>query len=309
MNEFISHISAAKLWDIPYLDTIFGVLSGEAGASLMKADSAVLHRTFGSERERKRAGHIQSYVVSGTLPSGSVVRHKGERVASPELLFLEAAEMFGFHRALLLGLTLCGKPPKPQSRLSMQYGDSFMPQGEALTTSRKIRAFIGKTKRQRGHDIACRAAKYLADGSASLMESLLYMFLVLRHHYGGYGLKGAEFNRVIRLNGRESATGKRQFVVDLCWEEAKLAVEYDSYTHHANKSSWANDERRTTALRSLGYNVIRINTDQIYSDIAFAKAAQIVADGLGKRIRIRDAGFRSARQQLRSLLPPHMYEL
>ncbi|MDR3363572.1 MAG: endonuclease domain-containing protein, partial [Clostridiales Family XIII bacterium] len=88
-----------------------------------------------------------------------------------------------------------------------------------------------------------------------------------------------------------------------------LAVEYDSYTHHANKSSWANDERRTTALRSVGYNVIRINTDQIYSDIAFAKAAQIVADGLGKRLRIRDAGFRSARQQLRSLLPPHMYEL
>ncbi len=69
----------------------------------------------------------------------------------------------------------------------------------AVTTKQRLRDFIEKIPGHSGHRNALRALKYVENGSASIMESMVYMILTLPHILGGYGLKGANFNYEINL--------------------------------------------------------------------------------------------------------------
>ncbi|MDR3364238.1 MAG: hypothetical protein LBS91_04730 [Clostridiales Family XIII bacterium] len=316
MDGYLSHISAAKLWGVPYLDAAIGseLATAFASGDDVAHDAAVdfmpeavstraaqvpaaeleirlpsVCRTFRNEKSRNRKAAVKSYVASRPLPKGAVVWHRGVRVANPELLFLELATTLGFHRTLLLGLSLCGHPNRHPEK--------------ALSSAKKILRFAEKAAWHRGNLIALRAARHLADGSASVMESLLYMILVLPHHYGGYGLKGAKFNFEISLAGKDAALGKKSLNVDLYWEDAKLAVEYDSYAYHANVNRWVHDARRLTAIENMGFNTISVNTAQIYDTKAMEEVARLIAGHLKKRIQIRDGGFLRAQAHLRALLP------
>jgi hypothetical protein len=280
MNAYISHASAAKLLGVPFLEAVLG----------SETSSLLAHQTFRREKHRARHGAVKSHVASRPLPQRSVVVIDGEHVAGPELLFLELAPSLGFQRTVLLGLALCGHPNRHPEK--------------ALSSAGKLRRFAENAVWHRGRRTAMQAAKYLTNGSASVMESLLYMFLVLPHHYGGYGLRGAEFNFEISLADKNGVLGKEHLNIDLYWESAKLAVEYDSYAYHANRNSWVHDARRFTTIENLGFHTVSVNTAQIYSQKAMEEVARLIAGHLGKRIQIRDSGFMAAQAKLRTLLPP-----
>lgn len=226
-----------------------------------------------------------------TLPAGAVAARDGNMVASPELLFLQLACRLNIHQLILLGLQLCSHSP----------GNPC----EAITTKKNLRNFLEKTSGHRGHQKALRALKYIEDGSASIMESLVYMIMTLPHALGGYGLDGAVFNHEIKLKDEAGKRlGQKRCFTDLYYKSAKLAVEYESFAFHNNPSEQGKDVMRSAILGRQGIEVMHLSTIQLYNKDACMDFAFNLASRLGKRIQIRAKRFDEMHTLLRVLLPP-----
>jgi len=149
MKEYMSYFSAAAFWSIPYIEAVLGSEIIETGL----AEFTVFQRSAQFQK-KGQVIHLRQLA----LPAGAVVSRNGTRVASPELMFLELACKLDIHRLILLGLQLCSHPPGNPSG--------------AITTKHKLKTFLSKTPGHRGHRKALRAAKYIEDGSASVMDSI-----------------------------------------------------------------------------------------------------------------------------------------
>ncbi len=215
---------------------------------------------------------------------------KGQKVSSPELLFLELAPRLSIHRLILLGLQMCSHPP----------GSPYL----AVTTKQKLASFLAKTSWHRGYRKAVRAVKYVKNGSASIMESLSYMILVLPHALGGYGLNGAVFNQEIILQGEAvNQLSQMRCFADLYYKDEKVAVEYDSFAYHNSPTEQGKDSKRSALLESQGIEVLQLNTIQLYDPDACRTFAFNLARRIKKRINIRTKKFDEMHAQLRTLLP------
>lgn len=281
MKKYLSHFSAAEMWDIPNIESVLGFKIAEINS----VDITVSEH---SARFRNKGKRVHSCGLD--LPRGAVVIRGGRKVASPELQFLELAGKLSIHRLILFGLQLCSHPPGCPSK--------------AITTKQKLKAFLEKTQGHRGHRKALRAVKYVGNGSASIMESLAYMILTLPHALGGYGLDGAVFNQEIHLiNEAGMCLGKSRRFMDLYYARAKLAVEYDSFEHHGSPSKQGKDAVRASIIERQGIDVMHLNTIQLYNKDACRNFAYNLAGRLRKRIQIRTERFDQMHVLLRELLP------
>jgi hypothetical protein len=281
MKKYLSYFSAAKVWNIPCIDSVFGCDA---------SDSDATHITVSVHDARVPGKNKKVHACELLLPLNAVVERNGVLVSSPELLFLELASELGIHRLILLGLQLCSYPNRDSSR--------------AITSRKKLEAFLSKTKGHRGHRKAVRALKYVKDGSASIMESLTYMILGLPHALGGYGLGDAVFNYKVELK-EEGQTRLRQnyCCVDLFYKQAKLAIEYESFAHHQKPSKLGKDAIRSIILQRQGIDVMHMSTIQLYDKEACRDFAYALANRIGKRIQIRAKNFNKMHDLLRTLLP------
>lgn len=281
MKEYLSHFSAAEMWDIPYIEAI---LSPEI------KETAIVDITVPEQNKRFRNNGKLVHSCALDLPAGAVTTRRERSVASPELLFLELACKLSIHRLILLGLQLCSHPPGLPS--------------EAITTTQKLVKFLTKTPGHQGHRKALRALKYVANGSASVMESLVYMFLTLPHALGGYGLNGATFNYEITLNHEARIRlGQSRCFADLYYRHSKLAVEYESFAYHKSPLEQGKDVVRSAALERQGIDVMHLSTIQLYDRDACKDFAYNLAARLGKRIQIRTNKFDEMQALMRELLP------
>ena len=281
MKEYVSCFSVVAFWNIPCIEVVLGFEIAETDSF----DFTVSERSARSQKNG-RASHLCQLA----LPSGAVVSRNGKMIASPELMFLQLACKLNIHRLILLGLQLCSHPPGNPSG--------------AITTKQNLKTFLAKTSGHRGHPKALRAVKYLENGSASIMESMAYMLLTLPHALGGYGLGGAVFNHEIKLKG-EAVTrlGQKRCFTDLYYKQARLAVEYESFTFHSSPSEQGKDVMRSAILNRHGVEVIRLSTIQLYDKDACMDFVFNLASRLGKRIQIRTKKFNEKHALLRALLP------
>ena len=281
MKEYLSYDSAAKFWNIPYIEA---ALSSEIDGA-KPASFVVSQRSLRSPK-KDRTRHLCELA----LPTDAVVSRNGIMVASPELLFLQLACKLDINRLILLGLQLCSYPP----------GKSNM----SITTKQNLSAFLAETSGHRGHCKALRAVKYIEDGSASVMESIAFMILTLPHNLGGYGLNGAVFNHEIKLNEQAGKRlGQKRCFADLYYKSARLAVEYESFAFHSSPSEQGKDMMRSAILERQGIEVMRLSTIQMYDKEACIDFVFNLAARLGKRIQIRTKKFDPMHTLIRSLLP------
>lgn len=281
MSKYLSHFSAAVFWNIPYNEVIFG-------SKIEKTNQVDFTVTKSCERIQKK-DHI-IHLCRAPLPAGSVVVKNGNKIASPELLFLQLADNLDIHRLILLGLQLCSHPPGNPS--------------DAITTKQKLKTFLGKVSGYHGLKKAVRAVNYIEDGSASIMESIVYMILTLPHALGGYGLGNALFNYEIRLNDQAGKRlGQKRCFADLYYKQAKLAVEYESFAFHNSPSVQGRDMMRAATLDRQGVKVMSLSTIQLYDKDACEDFACNLASRLGKRLQIRTKKFGEMQVLLRALLP------
>lgn len=281
MKEYLSHFSAAAFWNIPYIEAVLGFEITETKL----VDVTVFERSARSQKKGRRV-HLRKLA----LPIGAVVSRNGIMVASPELMFLELSSKLDIHRHILLGLQLCSHPP----------GNPSM----AITTKKKLKTFLAKTSGYRGNLKALRTVKYIEDGSASVMESMVYMILTLPHALGGYALEGAVFNHEIKLKDEAGKRlGQKRCFTDLYYKPAKMAVEYVSFAFHNSPLEQGKDLMRSAILERQGVEIICLSTIQLYDKDACMDFAFNLASRLGKRIQIRARKFNEMHALLRALLP------
>jgi hypothetical protein len=281
MARFLSHITAASRWPIPFLET---VLEKEI------ANSAGVDYTVTSFSERYRKKDCNIHLCRTNLPPSAILKTGNDWIASPELVFLQLASELDIHRLILLGLQLCAHPPGRKA--------------DAVTTKKKLNLFLQKTAGHKGRKQACRAARYIENGSASIMESIVYMLLTLPHALGGYGLSGAAFNAEIALPyTAANRLEQSNCFVDMYYKSAKLAIEYDSFAFHSRPSEQGKDAIRSEILRRCGVEMMHLKTIQVYDKDASLDFALNLARKLGKNIIIRTAQFDKMHRQLRALLP------
>lgn len=285
VKEFISHYSAAYHWKVPHLDEVLG----ELDAKKRRTEDPIHVTITDPSRRYKKIGRI-NHLCTTALPSGAVKNNKGKYVASPELVFLQLANHLDMDRLIFLGLQMCSHPPGKKS--------------EAITTKRKIEVFLEKMSGHRGHRKATRALKYIENGSNSIMESIVYMILTLPHTYGGYSLKGAVLNHeIISDTDTLRRPGKKRYYVDFFYRKEKVAVEYDSRTYHSSMSEQGRDSVRATSIVLQGVDVLSFTTTQLSNIETCDEFAHMLADRLGRGLRIRYKGFKKSQRELRKILP------
>lgn len=281
MKRYLSYYSAAKFWDVPYIDNLLDSVNDERN----QAEFTVSERS-----PKNRQKDATTHLYRRALPAGATVKKDGITVASPELLFLQLACRLDIHRLILLGLQLCSHPPGDPSR--------------SITTKRRLTAFLEKTSGHRGHRKALQALNYIENGSASVMESLAFMVLTLPNSLGGYGLNGAVFNYEITLRDDISKRlGQKRCFADLYYVSKKLAVEYESFAFHSSPSEQGKDVMRAALLERQHIEVMRLTTIQLYDTDACRDFASILESRLGRRIQIRTRKFDEMHALLRTLLP------
>ena len=137
----------------------------------------------------------------------------------------------------------------------------------------------------RGREIATRALQFVADNSASPMETKLTMFLCLKRTMGGYGLPFPKLNYPIEpTSAARKAAHKQRYVLDLYWPKRKIDVEYDSDSYHASSEGIASDAQRRNALQLMGITVITVTRGQLYNAASFDRTARTIATSIGVRL-------------------------
>ena len=221
----------------------------------------------------------------------------GVHVVSPELCFVQMCGSLSFVEALELGMELCGTYALRPEGLE----DSAQ-RNHALINADTLSKRLENWEDLRGLPLARKVSKYLAGGSASPMETKLYLLLCLPLLYGGYNLGRPELNPKLDLTPAEMEIVRTTNVKpDLLWEKQKLIVEYDGRQHEEEQQS-KHDALRITVLEGKGYTVRRVTRHQLYNPLAFDNFASSIRSFLGVRRRPTTLKHQLARENLRSKL-------
>ena len=143
--------------------------------------------------------------------------------------------------------------------------------------------------------------------AASPMEARLGLMLSMPRRLGGYGLPPPRLNLRFDVEGEaRRVSDKRFYRGDLCWEEARVALEYDdSDAAHTGSERIAADTKRRNALVYMGVTVLGVTRRQAFDFGELDKVACILAKLLGVTLRERRSvpersdAERAARQALR----------
>ena len=322
MDIFLTHKSALEYW------RTHGDLAGSTAQRLRgrKAPSTAaqpeawpelkamglsypLDVTVSEAAARSRSRMVRSHLFSGTLQEGCVVKvSEGLFVSSPELCFFQMAAELDFVKQIELGFELCGFYSLLVS--GFDYADTdavergFCNLIKPLTSKKKLEAAMVRMAGSFGQRPLAKTLRYLVDGSASPMETILTMFLTLPFMYGGYGLPLPDLNRP----GTPERPGRREpqksaFRSDLSWPKTNVAVEYDSDAFHTGAQKIAQDSVRRNVLTTSGKRIITVTKGQVFNVLELDIVASQIAQNLGLRLRNkRSKGFSRAQQDLRSAL-------
>lgn len=248
----------------------------------------------GTKSQRRRSGFKHPHIWPHLLTGESFFKVTPEvYVSSPDFCFLQLAGTLDPNDLALLAYELCGY---------YTVVDQGLVTCTQLTTVERLRTFAQRNHGVPGSASALAALGHAVDGAGSPREAATALLLCLPVSQGGYGLPLPCMNyRITPSQAQLTSIDGSFFVCDLFWPQARLAVEYNSTTHHANSQAVAKDTRRRNALEHLGIHVVSITTQQINDPEQFDHAAHQIARRLGVRLR-RDrlgAAWQHKRSQLR----------
>ena len=322
MDIIISHESALEYW------RLYGVAKIDPSARLRRAtppaDLPAIKSVRGqlpsgltfpvnlmvrNQNTKRKSETIKLHVYTDKMPDGCFVSvGGGVAVCSPSFLFLQMAGELPLVKLIELGLELCGTYSLPV--IDDYYGsgeeavDRTLYKQPQLAGVKTLTSFVTRMEGFHGRKKALRALRYIADGSASPMETILFMLLTLPHKLGGYGLPAPELNRQVDLmTTYKNRLKKAYYKCDFFWSKAGLAVEYDSDYYHTGADRIASDSKRRFDLAAHGVTVITVTTGQIRNDTAFESLAKLIAEKLRRRLRYENPQqFIKAKRELRKLL-------
>ena len=313
MKLYVSHDSALAYWRAHPLDPARSrsvrpsSLSQGAGSLAQTApfacerygiDADPLHVLVPSLAASSTSSHVKCHVRSAPLPPGSFAAiEPSVLVASPELVFFQDACELSIAKLVELGHELCG-----YYRISDSAPEGFV-RALPLTSAAKLHAYAVKMGSARGAERTRKAARYVANGSASPRETHCAALLCLPRAMGGYGFELPRMNCEVNVSAQTPyGRTKKTLYCDLCWPQHRLAVEYESNLHHTQDKDIAHDSKRRSLLGAEDVYVVTVTNDQIKSVVDFDVVARLLAKRMGMRLRIRFADFRTRQLKLRTEL-------
>jgi len=263
---------------------------------------------------RRRSKKVRPHLFSGMLEEGCINKiGDGLYVCSPEFCFFQMAGELHYYKLIELGFELCGRylllvpgydyaDPEITKR-------GFRNLEGSLTSKKRLKAFLERMAGALGQRPLLRAIRYVADGSASPVETILAMFLTLPYKYGGYGLPLPQLNppNDSAQSGKQGSyhrsSNKNRFRSDLTWPGTDILVEYDSEMFHSGSAELTKDSMRRNVLTISGKRTITVTKSHVFSVLEFDTVAKQIAKGLGKRLRDeRNKEFPKERIVLRTIL-------
>lgn len=199
-----------------------------------------------------------------------------------------------------LGCELCG-----------QYSVVDCPDGFVfrvpLASTGEISVAIDTMKGLRGLGNLKRAFPWIIDNTRSPKETDLFLLLCLPPELGGFGLPRPLSNFDLDVSSVTYGFFARWNTcnVDFFWPQAKLVVEYDSQQFHEGDEKVKRDRLRAEALEKLGYTVVTITHDDLYSVHRLRDKACEIADALGAELPPVTIDFIEVNNILRTMLLRH----
>lgn len=259
--------------------------------------SLPVHVLTSGDAIRRNSSKVICHTHTHPLPKNSILRiGQGLFVVCPELMFIQNASTLSRIELIRLGYELCGTY---RSKNETQY------ECDSLTTVKRLKSFIQNASNINGVEKARAALSYIAEKSASPMETALSMLLCLPYRLGGYGLPQPHLNFTIHSNTISNYTGS--YICDLYWEKEKLAVEYDSTQFHADAFHMKKDSTKRNELLGSGIHVVAVHSDDLMYRANMDKTAHLIASLISKKIRLTEPRFTHRNNELRQCIFKDFY--
>lgn len=147
----------------------------------------------------------------------------------------------------LLILELCG------TYSINELENTFCSNLEPITNITKIKSYIQSIRnlneKFKGVKKINSIINYLANNSASPMESRLYLKLCGPRHKGLYQCTKLKMNRPVRISKKAQRIAGQEYIIpDISNVKNKVAIEYDSSQFHEDSIQGQRDKRRRDAL-------------------------------------------------------------
>ena len=227
-------------------------------------------------------------------------------VSSPEFTFLQLANELSLPELVALGMELCGTYRR---NVALKCIDSDETEhvteyhAPILTTPKRIEGFLNAMPKAPGIRAAKEALRFIVPGSASPLETAVYLLLCLPRRLGGYGLPKPKLNPSITFSksGRQY-TLRHSAKPDLFWRVARLDLECNGEESHGENQRPA-DSMRRKALERMKVEVIELTKEEIYDAGILHAVVLRIARRIGKKIRPEHEGsFIEKRNSLRQLV-------
>ena len=256
--------------------------------------------------------HLVTKVMAGPVPNGTFldVGH-GVCICTPQFAFTQMATDLDLIDAVGIGMELCGTYSVDWLDLG-QVADASMSVSwqrkrsractydlPRATSSNRIGQFIDRMWWQRGKNSGTAALRWVADGSASLMETAVYLLLCLPKRLGGYGLPKPTLNPKLIISNPD---GPKERYPDFFWKGANIDVEYNSDAEHSGEWSRYRDSKREVELVVANVKVLPLTRQQLMDVDEFDGFAQGLRRMLGVRARKPDSEWAHRRADLRRRL-------
>ncbi len=250
---------------------------------------------FLSKDTRIQHGPVRAHVTEASLPAGSLLKLAPQiAIVSPELCFTQLAREISVPRLAMFGSELCGN-------YGLEGPDAQRIDRPAVTTAAALQKFAAQVQFP-GAKAARQAARYVLDDAESPREVKLALLLTMATNRGGYGLPAPQLNAPIRLSPEALRLYPHSPCrLDLYWADASLDLEYDGEDAHTGDMH-AKDVARAAALKLEGVEVVALTAQQLGDVRALDEVAALVANRLGKTLRIRVEGYEAKQAALREEL-------
>jgi len=313
MEWFVSHKSALEFWQKAQASEVLAkkrMRSCTPPKDLPDARGLRLENPFGlslplhilveNSNARNKSGKFVCHIGSRWFPGGSFIQvAPGIIMSSPELCFVQMAGEMSLIQLVMLGYEICGSYRLDSEASTGRGFRDDVP----LTSVNALKSFVAKLKGYKGIKNARRALRFIADGSASPMETILAMFLTLPYMLGGYSFPPPLLNCPIDVpDSSKKAKGKSRYYCDMYWPDEQVDVEYDSDFYHTKEERIAKDAIRRNALTSVGIAVVTVSRKQINNTAELRRVAMALSGLLGKQLRCPKPEFTRNHAALRKEL-------
>lgn len=315
MRIVLGHTSAIECWQrmgqlvslkspipasVSWVDTVFtrSEVLEYVGTNLQFLSQPV-HLLVANDEQRRNSQDLICHLGLNNLSRQSLyLLDQDVYLSSPEFSFLQMASCLSLTKLIELGMELCGTYSPGDDD-----GQTGLIRRQALTDIAQLESFIATNPYKHGSRIAAKALSLMQAGSASPMETFLWMRLCLPPRYGGRGFPPALLNYPVLLDKKgQRTTGKNELRCDLYFPQGKVAIEYDSTEFHTAEDRIVSDSVRRGALECLGISVITITRHEYFTYNEFEGKVRQLAKLMGMRLRRPTEKQSALRQKLRNEL-------